>query len=175
MLSPQWDESILFPWYHSNCTEICAAQTFNAGIRAGLLKIHPAGSKTTFFCSFYRLSPTACSLKKGYRILLFIIAVQYENILTNNEKFVKSVGMNFCRGNSRIARRYNYTGGHGDPPLLFWGLSRVRVSGGHLCAAETPTEPTGETADPYNAKINNKNSPRLTVRSIWHIIKFIWF
>ena len=23
----------------------------------------------------------------------------------------------FCRGNSRIARYYNYTGGHRDPPL----------------------------------------------------------
>jgi len=25
----------------------------------------------------------------------------------------------------------------------------VRVSGGHLCEAEAPTEPTGETAAPY--------------------------
>ena len=30
------------------------------------------------------------------------------------------------------------------------GSSGVRVSGGHLCEAEAPTEPTGETADPYN-------------------------
>ena len=25
----------------------------------------------------------------------------------------------------------------------------MRVSGGHLCEAEAPTEPIGETADPY--------------------------
>ena len=25
----------------------------------------------------------------------------------------------------------------------------MRVSGGHLCEAETPTEPAGETASPY--------------------------
>ena len=34
--------------------------------------------------------------------------------------------------------------------LLKDGSSRVRVSGGHLCEAEAPTEPTGETADPYD-------------------------
>ena len=28
----------------------------------------------------------------------------------------------------------------------------MRVSGGHLCEAEAPTEPTGETADPYKIK-----------------------
>ena len=33
--------------------------------------------------------------------------------------------------------------------LLQSGSSRVRVSGGHLCEAEAPTEPTGKTADPY--------------------------
>ena len=33
--------------------------------------------------------------------------------------------------------------------LLLDGASRVRVSGGHLCEAEAPTEPTGETAAPY--------------------------
>ena len=33
------------------------------------------------------------------------------------------------------------------------GLSRVRVSSGYLCNAEAPTEPTGETASPYNSAI----------------------
>ena len=32
--------------------------------------------------------------------------------------------------------------------MLFGGV-RVRVSGGHLCEAEAPTEPTGETTPPY--------------------------
>ena len=40
-----------------------------------------------------------------------------------------------------------------DPPLVYlyswFGLSGVRVSGGHLCKAEAPTEPAGETASPY--------------------------
>ena len=27
------------------------------------------------------------------------------------------------------------------------------MSGGHLCEAEAPTEPTGETADPYKVSI----------------------
>ena len=39
--------------------------------------------------------------------------------------------------------------------LLLDGASRVRVSGGHLCEAEAPTEPTGETADPYDNVITD--------------------
>ncbi len=30
----------------------------------------------------------------------------------------------------------------------------MRVSGGHLCEAEAPTEPTGETTPPYNTLLN---------------------
>ena len=33
----------------------------------------------------------------------------------------------------------------------------MRVSGGHLCEAEAPTEPTGETADPYKIITDNRN------------------
>ena len=39
--------------------------------------------------------------------------------------------------------------------LYTWfGLPGVRVSGGHLCEAEAPTEPAGETVSPYNSSNN---------------------
>ena len=42
----------------------------------------------------------------------------------------------------------------------------VRVSGGHLCEAEAPTEPTGETQDPA-LPIVYKNLFSPTNRSLW--------
>ena len=32
---------------------------------------------------------------------------------------------------------------------FYYGASGAQVSGGDLCEAEAPTEPTGETAAPY--------------------------
>ena len=64
-----------------------------------------------------------------------IIAPFYFRVVENADPY-------FATGN------YKFTGGRRDPPLLCGGV-RVRVSGGHLCAAEAPTEPTGETTPPY--------------------------
>ena len=41
----------------------------------------------------------------------------------------------------------------GCPTPAVFGSSEVRVSGGHLCEAETLTKPTGETADPYECRL----------------------
>ena len=46
-----------------------------------------------------------------------------------------------------VGIRYSY---HFSYTLLKGGASGVRVSSGHLCEAEAPTEPTGETAAPYD-------------------------
>ena len=39
--------------------------------------------------------------------------------------------------------------------IFYGGSSGVRMSSGHLCEAEAPTEPTGETADPYDNVITD--------------------
>ena len=41
-----------------------------------------------------------------------------------------------------------YCGVKGAARSLAGGVRGVRVSGGHLCEAEAPTEPTGETQSP---------------------------
>ena len=67
-----------------------------------------------------------------------------------------SVGFLFCLWmiNYNLSVRQCVGVGVLDDPLLvylfiWFGLSGVRVSGGHLCEAEAPTEPAGETASPY--------------------------
>ena len=51
------------------------------------------------------------------------------------------------------------------------GSSGVWVSGGHLCEAEAPTKPTGETADPYNKIITITYYKFVVVMTIFRSLK----